>query len=611
MAGKTVVAFEATLESNQAQESVKSFKQKLKEATADVIAMSEKFGVTSVEAANAAKKVAGLKDAIGDAKALSDSFNPDKKFVALGGALQGATAGFSALQGAMGLFGAESEETQKLLLKVQSAMALQQGISGIAGAVDSFKLLGNTIKTSVVTAFSTLKGALLATGIGALAVGVGLLIANFDKLKAALGGLSEAEELAAKTQDDFNKGTEEAIKNVTDVEVAFDLAKKGVISKEEALATYNETLGDSLGRTNDLTVAEKNLTDKAEAYIKITGLKAQANALFALSAQQSAKAVLAASDDQISFWDKTKIVVKGIFNKNQAGLLSDASKAQAEGVTIAVNDANANADLLKTKGEELLKQAGEIGKQYGVNANISGGNKPNGDGKTNKPKGDGKTNKPDGYERLQLETDVDDKILAKKAETLGIQTNMEFETHRKTMEMAELNAKGRIELDKYTAEEQRKTAELLAEQKKQLLEDTGNALATLSDVVGKETAAGKALAVAAALINTFQGISKGVSMGMPWGIPSIIAAAAVGFKTVNQILATKVPGKNGGGSSGGSVPSIGSISAPIQPQGASTLINQAQINQIGNAAARAYVIESDVSGNQERVRRLNRAARIN
>ena len=41
MAGKTVVAFEATLESNQAQESVKSFKQRLKEATADVTAMTE------------------------------------------------------------------------------------------------------------------------------------------------------------------------------------------------------------------------------------------------------------------------------------------------------------------------------------------------------------------------------------------------------------------------------------------------------------------------------------------------------------------------------------------------------------------------------------------
>jgi hypothetical protein len=39
--------------------------------------------------------------------------------------------------------------------------------------------------------------------------------------------------------------------------------------------------------------------------------------------------------------------------------------------------------------------------------------------------------------------------------------------------------------------------------------------------------------------------------------------------------------------------------------------NQSQIQQMGNAAVRSFVVESDVSGNQERIRRLNRAARIN
>ena len=184
---KVIVGAEIRLENmEKAGQSVGSIKKQLREAQQDVVNLSDKFGITSKEAALAARKVADLKDRIGDAKALSDSFNPDKKFVALGGALQGATAGFSALQGAMGLFGAESEQTQKLLLKVQSAMALQQGISGIAGAVDSFKLLGSTIKTSVVTAFSTLKGAIAATGIGLLVIGITAVIANFDKLKNAL-----------------------------------------------------------------------------------------------------------------------------------------------------------------------------------------------------------------------------------------------------------------------------------------------------------------------------------------------------------------------------------------------------------------------------------------
>lgn len=98
---KQVIAFEITSDSKQAEASVGSFKKQLKEANNELLNMSSQFGETSKEAINAAKKVAGLKDAIGDAKALAETFNPDKKFVALGGALQGATAGFSALQGAI------------------------------------------------------------------------------------------------------------------------------------------------------------------------------------------------------------------------------------------------------------------------------------------------------------------------------------------------------------------------------------------------------------------------------------------------------------------------------------------------------------------------------
>lgn len=204
---KTVVAAEVRIDGmEKAGQSVGSFRKQLKEATHEVVTMADKFGITSKEAANAAQKVAALKDRIGDAKALADTFNPDKKFVALSGALQGAVGGFSALQGAMGLFGSEGKEVQEVLLKVNAAMALQQGISGIASAVDSFVILEKTIITKVVTAFSTLKGAVLATGIGALAVGVGLLIANWDSFAEAMSGVSEEQKA-------LNDLTETAIDN--------------------------------------------------------------------------------------------------------------------------------------------------------------------------------------------------------------------------------------------------------------------------------------------------------------------------------------------------------------------------------------------------------------
>ena len=92
----------------------------------------------------------------------------------LGGALEGAASGFALVQGAMGLFGTESEEVEKALLKVQSAMALAQGIEGVRTALPLFKSFGGVIKNAVVGAFTTLRGAIISTGIGALVVALGM-----------------------------------------------------------------------------------------------------------------------------------------------------------------------------------------------------------------------------------------------------------------------------------------------------------------------------------------------------------------------------------------------------------------------------------------------------
>ena len=177
--------------------STATLKKQLKEATIELQMMSEKFGETSVEATNAAKKVAELKDRIGDAKALSDAFDPDKKFQAVSGALSGVAGGFSAVTGAMGLFGAESERVQQIMLKVQSAMALSQGINAITSAKDQFKVLGTVAKN----ALSGIKTGIAATGIGLLVVALGTMVAYWDDIKAAVNGVNAETEKNVKTQE--------------------------------------------------------------------------------------------------------------------------------------------------------------------------------------------------------------------------------------------------------------------------------------------------------------------------------------------------------------------------------------------------------------------------
>ena len=127
-----------------------NLKQQLKQAQVEVQTLSDKFGATSAQAVEAAKKAAILKDKISDAKALTDAFNPDAKFKALSGALTGVAGGFSVVTGALGAFGKQNEDVEKALLKVQSAMALASGAQAIGESIDSFKQLGAVIKANSV-----------------------------------------------------------------------------------------------------------------------------------------------------------------------------------------------------------------------------------------------------------------------------------------------------------------------------------------------------------------------------------------------------------------------------------------------------------------------------
>jgi hypothetical protein len=61
-------------------------------------------------------------------------------------------------------------------------MAFADGIQGVMDTTKAFSGLGNTIKGAVVKAFTTLKGAIIGTGIGALAIALGYVITNFDKI---------------------------------------------------------------------------------------------------------------------------------------------------------------------------------------------------------------------------------------------------------------------------------------------------------------------------------------------------------------------------------------------------------------------------------------------
>lgn len=283
--------------------SVKSLRTQLREAQAQVGLMADKFGATSKEAIEAAKRAADLKDRIGDAKALTDAFNPDAKFKAVAASLSGVAGGFSALQGAMALFGNENKDVEKALLKVNAAMALSQGLQAVGESVDSFRQLGAVIKSTTVfqeannaatktaaavqrafgiatvetsTGFKVLKGAIVATGIGALVVALGAVINNFDAISnwiknSPLGSLAKGVGDLVTQFTDFIGVTSEAERNLNKISAANKRGIEDINNKIKILKAQGGSEAEIYKLSKDRIQAELNdLRNAGKAKGKLT-----------------------------------------------------------------------------------------------------------------------------------------------------------------------------------------------------------------------------------------------------------------------------------------------------------------------------------------------------
>ena len=354
MADKRVIELEV-------KDNLKSVKQQFAEAKKELQQMAAAYGESSSQAIAAAKRAAELKDIIDDTGEAIKNLQGGGAFTALGSSLTATASGFSAVQGALGLVGAEGGKVEEAMLKVQSAMALAQGLQGLEDAGRSFKALGAV----AMETFKGIRGALLATGIGVFIAAVGALAANWDKVSDAIGLNNKRQQALNETLEDYRKGAQDAIQKTQKVKSAFDLAKSGVISKEEALKTYNDTLGDSLGKAKSLDEAERLYAAKADAYIKAQALKAQANALFAKSAEKMAASLTAAQENNTTAMDNITSGFLMSIGQNQKGV-EEIIKAQNKRTKERKKQLEQESKDLEKLAGDLLKSAEQQEKANGI-----------------------------------------------------------------------------------------------------------------------------------------------------------------------------------------------------------------------------------------------------
>jgi uncharacterized phage infection (PIP) family protein YhgE len=176
----------------------------------------------------------------------------------------------------------------------------------------------------------------------------------------------------------------------------------------------------------------------------------------------------------------------------------------------------------------------------------------------------------------------------------------------------ELEAKG-VLTAREAADAKVKIAEAESNAKMQILQGYSQLLMSISNLAGRETAAGKALAVAATTIDTYVAAFRAYKEGFkldPTGTFSLIsaaAAAATGIAAVKNILSVKVPGGGGGG---GSLPNV---TAPqTRPSSGFTMLGNEDPIRTTNEGGKikVFVTESDITNSQNKVSSIQAKATI-
>ena len=154
--------------------------------------------------------------------------------------------------------------------------------------------------------------------------------------------------------------------------------------------------------------------------------------------------------------------------------------------------------------------------------------------------------------------------------------------------------------------------------KKQQLSSMSDTFGQVANILGKKSAAGKAAAIAAATINTYQGISEvwGNESTLPSPfdvIQKAVASATVlasGLKTVQQIKSVPKPaGVTGGGGGGGGTPTFTPPAFNVVGASGSSQLADA-IGGQSNQPTRAYVVSDDVTTSQALERNIVDGATI-
>lgn len=640
--------FVDTLQKTEQQSvSLKAELRKLKEQLAELPEGSAEYN-------KIAQRAGEVSDKIGDISARVKNLGSDTKNIdAVVQGTQALSGAFSVATSASALFGNENKDLQEQMVKVESAIGLTVGIQSIANALQKESALAigaSTLATKIQTgaqviyatvvgtttgALKALRVALLSTGVGALVVGLGFLVAKMTEAKEATEDNEEALKSLTEAQKVYENSLKSEISGIDNSIKARVLRAKigGASEKELREIEKNGEKERADAYDSEIKRLDKELLNKNLSNKQLKILQDQRNKL----GDEAIKLAQDRDNSQLEY--ELTIADKKRENKKKL-----SAEAIAENKRLADEEkriAKENFDLEKASVDEQLKN-----------------NKLSIDEKRNIVINDNKLSKEDRQkflidlqnQEIQLEeehqkaiTDLNKKYDEEKENRLAdtavkkeeldynrrkseIESIAQTELERQTLiEKLDAEHKVRMGIAQKTDDEKKIADAKAVEDAKVAIQLQG--LNTLNDLVGLAKSLGeknKDLQRAALIAESAIGISKIIINTqaanaaarlkyalLPGGAAlaateSILNKVSAGIGIAANVAATaKGLSALGGGSapSGGSNPAGGSGGATSTPQ--FNMVGQSSTNQLAqtissqqNRPIRTYVVSGDVTTQQ-------------
>lgn len=533
---------------------------------------------------------------------------------------------------------------------------LDQATGGYAGQV---KELAGSVKSAITGAkgfaksLKGVRGALLATGVGAIVIALGLIIAYWDDIKRLVSGVSGEQQKSLDLQKEAVALAEEQANITSQMENTLRVQGK---SEKEIRNLKKQQLNDTISalevqleqekqiKANQVAAAERNksimmgfitlitaplvialsLIDEVSKGLAKLGVIEEATNL-ALGFVEGVAELVFDPEEVAEEGDKaieeTEKKLRQLKNKRDGFLIQDQKdelnrinkanedKLKAEqdyqkrlaDLKKRIKDAEANTEderraLELQKIEEHNKQLMAEALANGLLSQelIDSLNQTLQAKKDEYAKQDREKAQKNRFEELELSREFE-------AMTFEEQLNILNERDAIVLQNENLSEEQQTNLAKQFADARQKIADAEFEGKLNSMKGYASALGDISGVLGQETETGKALAVASSLINTYASITgqlKAFSgVGVPgYAIAQAVATGVVGFANVKKILATKVPGGKGGGGI-----STGGASITTQPP-SFNIVGATETSQLAEAVGsqtqqpvQAYVVANDVT----------------